>query len=82
MNAGGHEHIPRAMRPSEPQVPPLSPQWPPSDNQLAEIARTIHWQVQAFGYDLEVRPHFVTTDRRLRVADDLEAFARMLRGVT
>lgn len=62
-----------------PHVPPLSPQWPPTADQLAEITNNVHWELQAVAYDLGTRPH-VTRDGRLeRVAADLDALAHLLR---
>lgn len=61
---------------------PSLPEWPPNDDQLAEIANGLHWKLQEIGYDLAVRPHTVTDGRRKALAYDLTSFADLLRRTT
>ena len=63
-----------------PHVPHLSPEWPPTDDQLAETARGVHWEVEQVAYDFAHRPHLMTTDRRRKIAADLRVFAKMMDG--
>lgn len=65
--------------PPLPPPPPLSPQWPPNADQMAEIARALHWELDQLAYDLSHRPHAATAERRQKIAADLAAFADLLR---
>jgi hypothetical protein len=65
--------------PATPHVPPLSPEWPPSTDQLAEIAKAAHWQLDQLAYDLANRPHLTMDGRLSKIADDLNALAKLLR---
>jgi hypothetical protein len=58
-------------------VPPLSPEWPPNTDQLAEIARRMHWRLEQLAYDLEHHPHAVE-GRLGGLAADLSTFAYLL----
>lgn len=61
-----------------PQVPPLSPEWPATTDQLAQVAHGLHWALEQLAYDLWHRPR-ITHDGRLTViAEDLTAFAGLL----
>lgn len=67
----------------EPQLPPEAirwPQWPPSTDELAEIAKNVHWELDQVAYDLANRPHLTRDGRLTRIAADLDALAKLLRN--
>jgi hypothetical protein len=56
----------------------LSPEWPPTTDQLATAVRDMHWRLEQLAYDLETRPHVTRGGQIPAVAKELEALAYLL----
>lgn len=59
------------------QTPALPAEWPPTPGQLAMLATTAHWQLEALAWDLPRGE--VTRERLDTTAAAMEALAALLR---
>ena len=60
------------------QVPDLSPEWPPTADQLATLLMVAHWETSDLAWDV---PRGKASKERLaRAADAFEALAKLMRN--